>query len=122
MSDLTTLAAQQAATYFEQLYGAGAGYIAVGNSSTAFSVGDTALAGASQARAVVAASSVGSGVLTLSGDFGTSAGNFEWLEVGVFDAPSGGTLFVRKVLDGIGTKPSSQTWGVELTITVSAVT
>lgn len=120
MSDLTTVAAKQAAEYYESLYAGG--YIAVGDGETAFNVADTALAGTNQARAAITASSVSDGVITFTAEFGTGSGNFEWLEIGVFDAATAGNLFVRKLIDSIGTKPASQTWGVEATITIAAAT
>lgn len=95
-------------------------YQGAGNSSTAFAIGQTDLQGASKERAVATVTRA-SGVLTFVSTFGTGAGNYEWLEVGIFNASSGGTMLCRAVQSpSLGTKNSSQVWVLTTTVTFTA--
>ena len=93
-------------------------WIGAGNSSTAFSAAQTDLQGASKER-VSATASRTSGTITYTGVFNTSTGNYEWLEVGLFDAASAGTMLTRKVV-ALPTKTSSEEWTVNLEVVFSA--
>lgn len=96
-------------------------YLGVGNSSTAFAASQTDLQGASTKR-----NAMESGYPTISGVdldyralFGTSEANFAWEEWGVFDASTGGNMLNRKV-SSLGTKTSSESWQLTVTLTVQA--
>ena len=99
-------------------------HIAVGNGSTAFSAAQTDLVGASKARKGMDSASFPSGssnVLTFQSTFSTSEGNFEWIEWGIANASSGGTLVGRRVESpSLGTKDNTKTWTFQATATVSA--
>lgn len=91
-------------------------FVGVGNSSTAFNVAQTDLQGT---KARVQATAVRSGAtITYSAEFDTSTGNFEWLEVGLFDAGSGSTMLTRKVVS-LPTKTSAETWTINLEVVVA---
>lgn len=92
-------------------------YLGVGNSSTAFAASQTDLIGTSVRK--VASASRTSNTVTYSCTFSTSEGNFEWLECGLFDAASSGTMLSRKVIS-LGTKTSSEEWTVNLEAIVTA--
>jgi hypothetical protein len=88
-------------------------FIAVGNSATAFNVAQTDLIGTNaREQATVSRSSATN---TYSAVFGTGAGNFAWLEVGLCDAASSGTLVTRKVVT-LPTKTSSESWTINLEV------
>lgn len=94
-------------------------YIGVGDSSTAYSAGQTDLVAASnKLRKAMDATypSGGSNVLTFRSTFSTSDANFAWNEWGVFNASSSGTMLNRKV-ESLGTKTSAQTWQFTVTLT-----
>ena len=96
--------------------------IGVGDSSTAFAVGQTDLVAATNKfrKLVDSAPSGASNVLTLVATFGTTEANFAWAEWGVFNAgPTGGTMLSRKV-EALGTKPGTQTWQFTVTLTFAA--
>jgi hypothetical protein len=96
-------------------------YLGTGDSSTAFSIAQTDLQAASNKGRSVATVTRASGVLTFVSTFGTSAGNWEWLEVGVFNASSGGTMLCRKVQSPtLGTKNNTQVWVLTNTVTYTA--
>ena len=92
-------------------------YVAVGNDNTAFNVSQTDLIG-TNARAAATAVRVGSTV-TYTAVFGTSVANFAWLEVGLADAASAGTLVTRKVI-ALPTKTNSESWTVNLEVVFAA--
>ena len=92
-------------------------YVAAGDSSTAFLASQTDLIG-TNAREVASASR-SSNVVTYTATFGTSVANFEWLEVGLANASSGGTLLTRRVVT-LPTKTSSDTWTVNLEVVFAA--
>lgn len=93
-------------------------WIAVGDGNTAFSADQTDLVGTNKAR-VSATASRSSNTITYTGVFDTATGNFEWLEVGLADAASAGTLVTRKVVS-LPTKTSSEEWTVNLEVVVAA--
>ena len=92
-------------------------YVGAGNSSTAFNVSQTDLLGTSARVAATAVRS--SATITYTAEFDTSTGNFEWLEVGAFDAASAGTMLTRKVV-ALPTKTSSESWTVNLEVVFAA--
>src|SRR3954468_11496202 len=71
-------------------------YIGIGKSSTAATVGDTAL-GEQSVRKSATTRSVSGAVLTLKKTFGAGEGTGEVKEAGVFAEESGGTMFSRIV-------------------------
>ncbi len=96
-------------------------HLGVGNSSTAFAAGQTDLQGASKLRKAMEASyPQRSGAdLDYRSLFGTSDANFAWEEWAVFDNSTGGTMLNRKV-SSLGTKTSSESWQLTVTLTVQA--
>ena len=97
-------------------------YLGVGDSTTAFSAAHTDLqAATNKLRKAMEATypSRAANVLTLRSLFGTSEANFAWEEWGVFNASSAGTMLSRKV-EALGTKASTQSWQLTVTITVTA--
>jgi hypothetical protein len=96
-------------------------YLGAGDSNTAFSIAQTDLQAASnKTRKVATASRVG-GVVTFTSTFTTSDANYEWVEIGVFNASSGGTMLARKVESPtLGTKVNTQTWVLTVTATFTA--
>jgi hypothetical protein len=93
-------------------------YVGAGNGSTAFSAAQTDLQGASKAR-VQATAVRTSASIVYTAEFDTSTGNFEWLEVGSFDAAAAGTMLTRKVV-ALPTKTSSEAWTVNLEVVFAA--
>jgi hypothetical protein len=97
-------------------------YLSVGDSATAFAIGQTDLQAATNKSRVLATSvAESSGVLTIVGTWGTSVGNYEWVEHGFHNASSGGTMLYRKVESPtLGTKSGSQVWTLTATVTFAA--
>jgi hypothetical protein len=97
-------------------------YLGVGDSATAFSIAQSDLqAATNKARKLVTSLTESSGVVTAVATFGTSEGNFEWVEWGWFNAASGGTMLGRKVESPtLGTKVNTQVWTLTGTVTFSA--
>jgi hypothetical protein len=96
-------------------------YIGVGDSTTAFSAGQTDLVAATnKLRKAMDATypQVATNVQTFRSTFSTAEANFAWQEWGVFNASSGGVMMNRKV-ESLGTKTSAQTWQITVTITHS---
>lgn len=95
--------------------------IGVGDSNTAFAVGQTDLQAASnkfrKAMEATYPSRAGN-VLTFRSLFATGDANFAWEEWGVFNAGSGGTMLSRKV-EALGTKTSAQSWQMTVDLTVN---
>ena len=127
MTALTTAGAQflaKAATGLNSptLFSSANAYLGVGDSSTAFAIGHTDLqAVTNKSRKLVTSIAESSGVLTAVGSWGTSEGHYEWIEHGMFNASSGGTMLYRKVESpSLGTKTSSQVWTLTATITFAA--
>lgn len=97
-------------------------HIGVGDSSTAFAASQTDLqAATNKLRKAMEAGypSRATNVLTFRSLFSTAQANFAWEEWGVFNAPSGPTMFNRKV-EALGTKTSAQSWQITVTLTVTA--
>lgn len=98
-------------------------YIGLGDSSTAFAAAQTDLQAASNKVRVAMDATYptrSSNVLTFRSTFSTAQANFAINEFAVFNASSSGTMFSRKVDASLGTKTSSQTWIVSVTLTVQA--
>lgn len=91
-------------------------------SATAFSVSQSDLqAITNKARKLVSSISESAGVVTAIATYGTSEANFEWIEWGLFNAASGGTMLGRKVESpSLGTKVNTQVWTMTETITFAA--
>ena len=97
-------------------------HLGVGDSSTAFAIGQTDLVAATnKLRKIVTSVAESGGVITAVTSFGTSEANFEWYEWASFNAPSGGTMYQRKVESpSLGTKTSAQVWTLTATLTHTA--
>lgn len=124
---LTTSGAQflaKAATGLNSptLFSASNAYVGVGDSATAFAIGQSDLqAATNKARKLVSSIGESAGVLTAVATFGTSDANFEWVEWGLFNASSGGTMLGRKVeAPSLGTKVNTQVWTLTATVTFAA--
>lgn len=96
--------------------------IGVGDSATAFAVAQSDLqAETNKARKAVSSITESAGVLTAIATYSTSEGNFEWVEWGLFNASSGGTMLGRKVESPtLGTKVGTQVWTLTATVTFAA--
>jgi hypothetical protein len=96
--------------------------LGVGDSSTAFAVGQTDLVAASNKfrKAMETGYPLRSGAtLTFRSIFLQAEANFTWNEWGVFNAASAGTMLSRKV-ENLGTKDNTQSWVLTVDITFSA--
>ena len=95
-------------------------HIGVGNGVTVFSAADTDLAGASKARKAMDATypTRATNVVTYRSTFATADANFAWDEVGSFNAATANVMQTR-VVSALGTKTSSATWQMTLTVTFS---
>lgn len=98
-------------------------HIGVGSGTTAFAATQTALvtqAGTGGRKAMDATyPQRTNNVLTFRATFGTGDANVAWQEWGVFNAATGGTM-LNRVVESLGTKPSSQTWQFTVTLTLNA--
>jgi len=95
------------------------GYMCVGDSATAASVGQTDLQGSNKYRQVFdAVPTVSTNTLQAVATVGTSNANFHWQEAGLANASSGATLINRFVQD-FGTKTSSDQWILTVTVTLT---
>lgn len=97
-------------------------YIGVGDSSTAFAASQTDLQAASnKLRKGMNATypQRASGVITLQTTFVEAEANWAWNEWCVANAVTGATMFSRLV-QSLGTKPSSELWRLTVTWTVAA--
>jgi hypothetical protein len=85
--------------------------LGVGDSSTAFAVGQTDLQAATNKlrKAVDGAPDVTGNVVTYVATFASGEANFNWREFGLFNAAAAGTMFSRVVSDQ-GTKVAGQVW------------
>jgi hypothetical protein len=95
------------------------GHLGVGDSATAFAVGQTDLqAGANKLRRAMEATfpTRATNVVTARSLFATGDANFAWNEWGWFNASSAGTMMSRKV-EALGTKASTQSWQLTATLT-----
>lgn len=107
------------------LFSASNAALGTGDSSTAAAIGQTDLqAATNKSRVLVTSISESSGVITAVASWGTSVGNYEWAEWGLFNSgssQSGGTMLGRKVESPtLGTKTSAQVWSLTATITFAA--
>jgi hypothetical protein len=107
------------------LYSASNAALGVGDSATAYGAAQTDLqAATNKSRVLVTSIAESSGVVTAVATWGTSVGNYEWVEWGLFNsgaAQSGGTMLGRKVESPtLGTKTSAQVWSLTATITFAA--
>lgn len=95
-------------------------HIGVGNGTTAFSAAHTDLQGASKARKAMDATypQAAGGVMTFRSTFATGDANFAWEEWGIFNAAAAGTM-MNRVVQSNGTKASTETKQVTVTITLS---
>lgn len=95
-------------------------YLGVGDSTTAATAAQTDLqAATNKVRfAVAAAPTVSTNQCTWSGTANTSTGNYAWQEAGVFTASSGGTM-LNRLVTSFGTKTSSASWTLSLTLSIS---
>jgi hypothetical protein len=87
-------------------------HIGVGDSTTAFAVGQTDLVAATNKLRKAMDSTYPSGaanVITFRSTFGTGDANFAWQEWAVFNASSAGTMLSRKV-ESLGTKTNTLTF------------
>jgi hypothetical protein len=99
----------------------GNAYIGAGDSNTAFSASQTDLqASSNKLRKGMEATypQRTDNVMTFRSLFGTSDANWNWLEWGIFNASSAGTMLTRKQED-LGTKTSAQSWQFTAELTVS---
>lgn len=92
-------------------------YIGVGDSSAVFAASQTDLQAASnKLRAPLDVAPVRTGnSVDYTATFGTTSANFNWLEIGLFNAASAGTMLSRKVI-ALGTKPNTEAWTVTATV------
>lgn len=95
-------------------------YIAVGDSTTAFSSAQTDLQGTNKTRKAMDATfpTRASAAMTFQSTFATADANYTWNEWGVANASAAGNMMNRKV-ENLGTKTSSATWQFSVTITLS---
>lgn len=94
--------------------------LGVGNSGAAAEPEQTDLQGGSKVRLPMQAGypqRVGN-VLTFRALAGTGQAAFQWDEVGVFNAASGGTMLWR-LPRSFGTKPSGQIWALSVQLEVT---
>lgn len=97
-------------------------YIAVGDSSTAFSAAHTDLQAASnKLRKGMDATypQRAANVITYRATFTTAEANWAWNEWGVANDVSAGVLLNRKV-ESLGTKASTQSWQFTVNVTIAA--
>lgn len=99
-------------------------YLGVGDSSTAAAAAQTDLqASSNKTRKAMNATypdQPANSQIRFQSDFGSSDANYQWLEVGSFNASSSGTMLNRLVPSGgLGTKASGATWTLTLVITLS---
>jgi hypothetical protein len=94
-------------------------FIGVGDSTTAFAVGQTDLQAATNKlrKAMDATYPTGAAnVISWRSTFATTDANWAWQEWGVFNASTAGTMLNRKV-ESLGTKTNTQTWQFTVTLT-----
>lgn len=94
-------------------------HIGVGDSSTAFAVGQTDLQAASNKmrEQVDALPGLTGNVLQFVATFESGDANWAWAEWGIFNAAASGTMLCRKVASH-GTKASGDVWTMTADITV----
>lgn len=85
-------------------------YIGIGDSATAAAVGQTDLqASTNKLRKAMDATfpSISGQVATFKSTFGTGDANYQWNEIGLFNASSSGSMFSRQVISSPFTKTSA---------------
>ena len=95
-------------------------YVGVGDSTTAFAASQTDLQSASNKYRQVCDSgfpTIAGNVLTFQITVVAANAAFSWQEFGIFNASTGGTMFNR-FLSAIGTKPNTQSWQLQVSVTV----
>lgn len=96
--------------------------IGVGDSSTAFAVGQTDLQAASNKfRKLISGAptvNAATGDITWSVTYANGEALFNFNEVGVFNHATAGQMLARKVIS-LGLKPSNEAWTIDLTGTTS---
>lgn len=125
---LTNAARDQITTLLAGVYDSANAHIGVGDSATAFVKTQTDLQGASQLRKAMDAGfpngpsgndqngdPLGANQMEYRVTFAQNEANFDWDEIGIFNAGAAGTMLTRKV-EALGTKPNTQVW--ELTYVV----
>lgn len=95
-------------------------YIGVGDGTAAFAASQTDLQGVNGTRQVLDSVPVKtSNSVDLTATFGTTQANYDWNEIGAFNAASAGTMLSRKLIS-LGTKPNTEAWTVTLTVVYTA--
>jgi hypothetical protein len=92
-------------------------HMAIGSSSTAAAVGDTAL-GAELGRVALASGSATNAVVTYTATFPAGTGTGAVVEAGIFNASSAGTLLCRTVFSVVN-KGANDAMSVTWTVTIS---
>jgi hypothetical protein len=92
-------------------------HMAVGTSSTAAAVGDSAL-GTELARVTLTSTTVSAGVVTYVASFPAGTGTGALVEAGILNAASAGTLLCRTVFSVIN-KGAADSMTITWTVTVS---
>jgi hypothetical protein len=92
-------------------------HMAIGSSSTAAVVGDTAL-GAELGRVALASGSATNAVVTYTATFPAGTGTGAVVEAGIFNAASAGTLLCRTVFSVVN-KGANDAMSVTWTVTIS---
>ena len=94
--------------------------LCVGNGTTTPAAGDTDLSGASKLRKAMDATfpSRTSHTVTFKSTFATTDANFAWNEWGISNSAAGAIL-MNHSLKSFGTKTSSDTWVLTVTVTVT---
>jgi len=99
------------------LYNTTNAHIEVGNGNTAFNAAQTGLTGASRTRKASPSASASANVLSFSSTFAGEEANHAWLEWGIFNHATAGTMLTRKV-ENLGTKVSG-IWTLNVSITIT---
>jgi hypothetical protein len=96
--------------------------IGVGDSSTAFAASQTDLQAATNKfrKLVDSAPARTNNSVDFTSTFTTSEANFAWNEMALFNSSSGDYMATRRTLSGFGTKTSSDTWIVTITVAFTA--
>jgi hypothetical protein len=98
-------------------------HLGVGDSTTAFNAAQTDLQAATNKLRKAMDSTYpqrSSATLTFRSTFASGEANWDWEEIALFNASSGGTMASRKVQD-MGTKTAGAVWQVTYTTTISTV-
>lgn len=92
--------------------------IGVGNGGAAVAVSQTDLQGSSKVRKGMDSGypKVSGPTVTFRSTFLPAEANFAWLEWGIFNAASGGTM-LNRVAENNSTKLSNQTWIMQVDVT-----